>query len=43
MTTPAGRTDLFPIDPTAPLQFAPGSPERTATAKALEQARATKL
>jgi 1-pyrroline-5-carboxylate dehydrogenase len=41
MTTPAGRTGLFPIGPTAPLQYAAGSPERAATAKALETARAT--
>jgi 1-pyrroline-5-carboxylate dehydrogenase len=40
MTVPAGRTALFPIGPTAPLQFAPGSPERAATAAALAEVRA---
>ena len=40
MTAPAGRTALFPIGPTAPLQFAPGSPERAATASALAEVRA---
>jgi len=40
MTAPAGRTALFPIGPTAPRQFAPGSPERKATAAALAEVRA---
>jgi 1-pyrroline-5-carboxylate dehydrogenase len=40
MTAPAGRTGLFPIGPTAPLQFAPGSPERAATSAALAEVRA---
>jgi 1-pyrroline-5-carboxylate dehydrogenase len=40
MTAPAGRTALFPIGPTAPRQFAPGSPEREATAAALAELRA---
>jgi 1-pyrroline-5-carboxylate dehydrogenase len=39
MPVPAGRTALFPIGPTAPCQFAPGSPERRATAGALAEAR----
>jgi 1-pyrroline-5-carboxylate dehydrogenase len=39
MTAPAGRTTLFPIGPTAPRQFAPGSPERAATATALAEVR----
>jgi 1-pyrroline-5-carboxylate dehydrogenase len=39
MTVPAGRTALFPIGPTDPHQFAPGSPERRATAAALAEAR----
>jgi 1-pyrroline-5-carboxylate dehydrogenase len=39
MPVPAGRTALFPIGPTAPYQFAPGSPERRATAGALAEAR----
>ena len=39
MTAPAGRTALFPIGPTAPYQFAPGSPERAATAAALAEVR----
>ena len=39
MAVPAGRTALFPIGPTAPYQFAPGSPERRATAAALAEAR----
>jgi len=39
MTVPAGRTALFPIGPTAPYQFAPGSPERAATAAALAEVR----
>jgi len=40
MTAPAGRTGLFPIGPTAPRQFAPGSPERAATTAALAEVRA---
>ena len=40
MTAPAGRTALFPIGPTAPHQFAAGSPEREATAAALAEVRA---
>ena len=39
MTAPAGRTALFPISPTAPLSYAPGSPERTTTAAALAEVR----
>ena len=39
MTVPAGRTALFPIGPTAPYQFAPGSPERAATTAALAEVR----
>ena len=39
MTAPAGRTALFPIGPTAPYQFAPGSPQRAATAAALAEVR----
>lgn len=39
MTTPAGRTPLFPVGPTAPLGFAPGSPERERTAAALKEIR----
>src|SRR5947208_7072895 len=41
MTAPAGRTALFPIGPTDPLRFAADSPERDATAKALDTARNT--
>ena len=40
MSVPAGRTALFPIEPTAPLQFAPASPERASTAAALAEVRA---
>ena len=40
MTAPAARTGLFPIGPTAPRQFAPGSPERAATTAALAEVRA---
>ena len=40
MTAPAGRTGLFPIGPTAPHQFAAGSPEREETAAALAEVRA---
>jgi 1-pyrroline-5-carboxylate dehydrogenase len=39
MTAPAGRTALFPVGPTAPYQFAPGSAEREATAAALAEVR----
>jgi 1-pyrroline-5-carboxylate dehydrogenase len=37
MTAAAGRTGLFPIGPTAPLAFAPGSPERARVATALKE------
>ncbi len=40
MTAPAGRTALFPIGPTAPRSYAPGSPERATTAAALAEVRA---
>ena len=40
MTVPAGRSALFPIDPTPARQYAPGSPERTATDAALAEVRA---
>jgi 1-pyrroline-5-carboxylate dehydrogenase len=40
MTAPAARTALFPIGPTPPLSFAPGSPERASTAAALAEVRA---
>ncbi len=40
MTAPAGRTALFPIGPTMPKSFAPGSPERAATTAALAEVRA---
>jgi 1-pyrroline-5-carboxylate dehydrogenase len=40
MTAPAGRTALFPVGPTAPRSYAPGSPERAATAAALAEVRA---
>ncbi|MDT4945027.1 MAG: 1-pyrroline-5-carboxylate dehydrogenase [Pseudonocardiales bacterium] len=39
MTAPAGRTALFPIGPTAPRTYAAGSPERRATAAALQETR----
>jgi 1-pyrroline-5-carboxylate dehydrogenase len=39
MTASAGRTALFPIGPTAPLTFAPGSPERASVAAALKEVR----
>jgi 1-pyrroline-5-carboxylate dehydrogenase len=39
MTAPAGRTALFPIGPTAPRAYAAASPERAATAAALQQIR----
>ncbi|MFT4011260.1 MAG: L-glutamate gamma-semialdehyde dehydrogenase [Nocardioidaceae bacterium] len=41
MTSPAGRTSLFPIGPTAPLAFGSGSPEREATLAAVAEIRAT--
>ena len=41
MSSPAARTALFPIGPTPPLSFAPGSPERAETAAALEAIRTT--
>jgi 1-pyrroline-5-carboxylate dehydrogenase len=40
MTAPAARTGLFPVSPTAPHQFAAGSPERAATTAALAEVRA---
>jgi 1-pyrroline-5-carboxylate dehydrogenase len=40
MTAPAARTGLFPVGPTAPLNFAPGSPERARIADALAGIRA---
>lgn len=40
MTVPAGRSALFPIDPTPARQYAPGSPERAATDAALAEVRA---
>src|SRR5262245_15816122 len=40
MTAPAARTALFPVGPTAPLSFAPGSPERASIAAALDDVRA---
>ena len=40
MTAPAGRTGLFPIGPTAPRAYAPGSVERASTAAALTEIRA---
>jgi 1-pyrroline-5-carboxylate dehydrogenase len=40
MTAPAARTALFPIGPTAPRSYAPGSPERATTAAALAEVRA---
>jgi 1-pyrroline-5-carboxylate dehydrogenase len=39
MTAPAGRTALFPIGPTSPRTYAAGSPERRATAAALQETR----
>jgi len=39
MAATAGRTALFPIGPTAPLAFAPGSPERARVAAALKEVR----
>jgi 1-pyrroline-5-carboxylate dehydrogenase len=40
MTAPAARTALFPVGPTTPLSFAPGSAERAAVAGALAEVRA---
>ncbi len=40
MTAPAARTALFPVGPTVPLNFAPGSPERASIATALAEVRA---
>ncbi len=40
MTAPAARTALFPVGPTAPLNFAPGSPERDSVLAALAEVRA---
>lgn len=39
MTAPAGRTGLFPIGPTAPRTYAPGSSERASTQAALAAVR----
>jgi 1-pyrroline-5-carboxylate dehydrogenase len=39
MPVAAARTALFPIGPTAPLMFAPGSPERAGVAAALKEVR----
>jgi 1-pyrroline-5-carboxylate dehydrogenase len=39
MAATAGRTALFPIGPTAPLAYAPGSPERERVAAALKEVR----
>ncbi|MFJ9629302.1 L-glutamate gamma-semialdehyde dehydrogenase [Streptomyces sp. NPDC091280] len=39
MTTPAGRTALFPVGPTAPLGFAAGSAERERVNAALKEIR----
>lgn len=41
MTAPAARTGLFPVGPTAPRQFAPGSSERASTRAALDVLRDT--
>jgi 1-pyrroline-5-carboxylate dehydrogenase len=41
MTAPAARTPLFPVGPTTPFSFAPGSPERADTAAALADVRGT--
>jgi 1-pyrroline-5-carboxylate dehydrogenase len=41
MTAPAGRTGLFPIGPTTPLNFASGSPERSSIRAALDEVGAT--
>ena len=39
MTSPAGRTGLFPIGPTAPRAYAAGSAERASTDAALAEVR----
>jgi 1-pyrroline-5-carboxylate dehydrogenase len=39
VTAPAGRTALFPIDPTAPRAFAAGSAERISIGAALDEVR----
>jgi 1-pyrroline-5-carboxylate dehydrogenase len=39
MTATAGRTALFPIGPTTPRAYGPGSPERESTAAALAEVR----
>jgi 1-pyrroline-5-carboxylate dehydrogenase len=39
MTSPAGRTGLFPIGPTAPRTYAAGSADRTSTDAALAEVR----
>jgi 1-pyrroline-5-carboxylate dehydrogenase len=39
MTSPAGRTALFPIAPTTPRSYAAGAPERATTAAALAEVR----
>ncbi|CCH76068.1 Putative Delta-1-pyrroline-5-carboxylate dehydrogenase (rocA) [Nostocoides japonicum T1-X7] len=41
MSAPAARTALFPVGPTTPLSYAPGSPERAHTADALARIRST--
>ncbi len=41
MVVAAGRTALFPIGPTAPRSFAPGSPERAATEAAVLEIEST--
>ena len=41
MTTPAGRTGFFPINPTTPLNFASGSPERSSIRAALDEVGGT--
>jgi 1-pyrroline-5-carboxylate dehydrogenase len=41
MSTSAGRTALFPIGPTSPLDFGAGSPERAATLAEVENVRGT--
>jgi 1-pyrroline-5-carboxylate dehydrogenase len=40
MSARAARTGLFPIEPTSPRSYAPGSAERAATAAALAEVRA---
>jgi len=40
MSSPAGRTALFPIGPTAPRAYAAGSAERASTVAALSEVRA---